>query len=428
VDNSKRELDRPAPGRAIAIVCHKGANEYAPENTFAAAQLCMDWGMDYVEIDVSTSKDGVLYILHGPTLDRTTNGTGPIANLTSAEIDSLDAGSWFGPGFVGEKVPRLEPYLRSIKGRIKVFLDVKAADPQQLIDVIYALGLERDCFFWSGSSTWMVQFRAIDQDLQLKINVESVADVIQAHELYRANIVEVGLDNMSDELLDACRQRGLRVMIYHPEKDPRAFRDVLRWGVDMVNVDHGDLFARVASEFVATQVLAICIDFGDTLIDEQSEVKDDAGTTLRAELIPGAGEMVRALSQRGYRLALVADGRPGTYANVLRQHGITDLFDAFAISEELGVEKPHARMFVHALDQLGIAQGDYGRVVMVGNTLERDIEGANRLGMISVWLDWAPRRSKVPANELQMPDFTIKMPLELLSVIEALECESFADG
>ncbi len=170
-------------------------------------------------------------------------------------------------------------------------------------------------------------------------------------------------------------------------------------------------------------ILAVCFDFGDTLADEATEVKDDTLTTLRAELIPGAGDVVRELKRRGYALALVADGRPGTYYNVLTQHGLYDLFDAFSISELVGVDKPDPRMFTHALDQLGITREDYGRTVMVGNYLERDVKGANDVGMISVWLDWAPRRPKTPADESQAPQYTIKQPLELLGVIESLERE-----
>ena len=58
---------------------------------------------------------------------------------------------------------------------------------------------------------------------------------------------------------------------------------------------------------------------------------------------------------------------------------------------------------------------------VVGNNLARDIKGANALGMISVWLDWAPRRAKIPADESEMPQYTIKQPLELLQVIDQLE-------
>ncbi|MBI1924772.1 HAD-IA family hydrolase [Candidatus Poribacteria bacterium] len=168
-------------------------------------------------------------------------------------------------------------------------------------------------------------------------------------------------------------------------------------------------------------ILAICLDSGDTLVDEGTEIKDETGTTLKAELIPGAAEMVRELKQRGYKIALVADGPAGTFRNVLTQHNLYHLFDAFAISGEVGVDKPDARMFIHALDQLGIREADYGRTVMVGNNLARDIKGANHLGLISVWLDWAPRRSKVPADESEIPQYTIKTPWDLLSVIDALE-------
>jgi HAD superfamily hydrolase (TIGR01509 family) len=168
-------------------------------------------------------------------------------------------------------------------------------------------------------------------------------------------------------------------------------------------------------------LLAICFDFGDTLADEATEVKDETLTTQTAELIPGAAELVRELRERGYPLALVADGRPGTYANVLKQHGLYDMFDVFAISEEVGVEKPHPAMFVYALEKLAIRPSDYGRTIMVGNYLERDIKGANDLGMISVWLDWSPRRPKKPADPSEVPDHTIHLPLELLPIVDQLE-------
>ena len=130
------------------------------------------------------------------------------------------------------------------------------------------------------------------------------------------------------------------------------------------------------------RVLAVCLDFGDTLADEASEVKDATQTTLRADLIPGAAELLHELKRRGYPLALVADGRAGTYFNVLSHYGLYHLFDVHTISEEVGVEKPDVRIFQDALDRLGLASEYYGRVVMVGNNLERDVKGANGVGMI----------------------------------------------
>lgn len=178
---------------------------------------------------------------------------------------------------------------------------------------------------------------------------------------------------------------------------------------------------------MANRILTICFDFGDTLADEATEIKDETQTTLRAELIPGAREVLWELARRGYRLALVADGRPGTYFNVLTQHGLYELFDAFAISEEVGVEKPDEQIFVHALNRLGIAPGDFGRTIMVGNHLERDIKGANAVGMISVWLDWSPRRSKTPRDASEVPHYTIKLPGELIGLVERIERQGIGD-
>jgi HAD superfamily hydrolase (TIGR01549 family) len=169
------------------------------------------------------------------------------------------------------------------------------------------------------------------------------------------------------------------------------------------------------------RILAVCLDCGDTLIDEATEEKNEHEVSLRADLIPGADTLLHELKRLGYPLALVADGPADTFKNNLGPYGLYDLFDVYAISEEVGVSKPDRKMFDVALSQLDIAEDAYGQVIMVGNNLSRDIRGANHLGMISVWLDWAPRRSKIPADSTEAPDYTIKMPMELLPILKKLE-------
>jgi HAD superfamily hydrolase (TIGR01549 family) len=169
------------------------------------------------------------------------------------------------------------------------------------------------------------------------------------------------------------------------------------------------------------KIRAIFFDSGDTLVDEGTEIKDQNSVTLQASLIPGAAETVRALKALGYPLALVADGPAGTFYNVLGHYGLLPLFDALAISGLIGSEKPDPRIFRYALDQLSISPEEYGRVLMIGNHLARDIKGANQLGLVSVWLDWAPRRSKIPADPSEQPCHTIKNPLELLELVSTLE-------
>ncbi|HYI24009.1 MAG TPA: HAD-IA family hydrolase, partial [Thermomicrobiales bacterium] len=135
---------------------------------------------------------------------------------------------------------------------------------------------------------------------------------------------------------------------------------------------------------------AVLFDLGDVIMKEETEEKADE-VTQRADLHPGMAELLRGLHARGIPLGLVADTRDGTYRNVLGMHGLFDLFDAYAISDHLGVEKPHRRMFEHALGELGVPEPEWGSVAMVGNNLARDIRGTNALGLISIWLVWNRR-------------------------------------
>jgi putative hydrolase of the HAD superfamily len=173
---------------------------------------------------------------------------------------------------------------------------------------------------------------------------------------------------------------------------------------------------------IPSKKLLILLDCGDTLIDEATEVKDESGVTLSADLIPGADLLLKELKARGYRIGLVADGFADTFRNILGRHGLWELFDASAISELVGAEKPDPEIFLTALERLGYPETeDRSRVVMVGNNLSRDIRGANQLGFTSVWIDWAPRRPKSPADESERPDHVIRLPIELLSILETLE-------
>lgn len=89
------------------FIGHRGAAGFAAENTLASIRIAKKCGAQIVEFDVKQTKDGMLVVMHDDTVDRTTNGTGFVSNLTFKEIRSLDAGSWFDPTFADEKVPTL---------------------------------------------------------------------------------------------------------------------------------------------------------------------------------------------------------------------------------------------------------------------------------------------------------------------------------
>ena len=225
----------------MKVVCHRGANAIAPENTYAAAAPCIDWAADYLEIDVNTSADGIPYVFHGPGLERTTNGQGRIYDWNSDDLDQLDAGSWFSPDFRGEPLPRLEAFLDWIDHRIGLFFDIKWASLPLMIEIIRSRRLEEECFFWFGRDRFADELVALAPDLTLKLNVRSVADVEVAHRRGGA-MVEFGLDDDVTGIISAARALGMQPMILQKEDNEQLFRAAIDSGADLINCDHADRF------------------------------------------------------------------------------------------------------------------------------------------------------------------------------------------
>lgn len=101
----------------LRIGGHRGDPESAPENTMAGFEAAVAAGVDYIETDVHRAADGTLVIIHDPTVDRTTNGTGAVADMTYDQLRELDAGSWFGEGFGGERIITLDEFLAWLEAR-----------------------------------------------------------------------------------------------------------------------------------------------------------------------------------------------------------------------------------------------------------------------------------------------------------------------
>jgi|GEM_PF-1993715 len=144
------ETEVPAPiglaadaARVKQIIAHRGASAEAPENTLASTRGAIASGATAVEVDVRTTRDGQLVLSHDAKIDRTTNGTGTINDLTLAELKQFDAGSWFNIKFKDERITTLIEAVTLCKGRIDVLLDLKetgALYVERVVDVIKTNG------------------------------------------------------------------------------------------------------------------------------------------------------------------------------------------------------------------------------------------------------------------------------------------------
>ena len=233
-------VEESVGSRDLTIVAHRGANHLAPENTIASTQRCLELGVDYVEIDVRTSEDGIMYVLHDKTLDRTTNGSGAIAERSSAYIDRLDAGSWFGAEFAGERVPRLKPFLERFKGKVKIYFDVKAADLGELVALVHETGFAQDCFFWFSNDERARELRALDANIPLKMNAVDVAGLKRVLD-YNPQIIEYRLQNLTPEFVTFCREHDLKLMAHALGDGFEArYQEIIDSAADMVNLDRAD--------------------------------------------------------------------------------------------------------------------------------------------------------------------------------------------
>ena len=109
----------------VANVAHRGASGNYPENTLIAFQKALEIGVDEIELDLYLTKDDHLIVMHDSTVDRTTNGTGAIAELTLDEIKALDAGRVFGEQFKAERVPMWEEALDLVQGKVELNVHLK---------------------------------------------------------------------------------------------------------------------------------------------------------------------------------------------------------------------------------------------------------------------------------------------------------------
>jgi glycerophosphoryl diester phosphodiesterase len=131
-----------AAERHIAVISHRGEHLSHPENTLAAHRAAIDLGADYFEADVRTTADGHFVLMHDSTVDRPTNGQGPVSKLTFAEIRKL--------GVRGEQVATFEEALALAKGRISIYVDAKSIFAEDLIAAIESQAMSANVVVYGG--------------------------------------------------------------------------------------------------------------------------------------------------------------------------------------------------------------------------------------------------------------------------------------
>lgn len=149
----------------VAVIAHRGDHTQAPENTLRALENAIRAGADYVEVDLRTTRDGHIVVLHDRTVDRTTDGRGDVARMTLAEVRALVVRDPQAPADAPpERIPTFEEMLRAAGRRMRWYLDCKEIDPAQVAETLRRHGRERaavvyddpeGCAAWKKAAPWM---------------------------------------------------------------------------------------------------------------------------------------------------------------------------------------------------------------------------------------------------------------------------------
>jgi len=228
------------------VFAHRGASGAAPENTLAAFQAALDAGADGIELDVSRCASGEIVVMHDNTVDRTTDGAGAISDLSLEAMRALDAGSWFGPQFAGERVPLLAEVLDAFGASLRINIEIKGRGRRgdgiegEIAAMVRARGVQETVVISSFSLAALRRMREAAPDLQraLLFVSEAAAPLVWAwaRRWAGAHALHPSTAGLDAAWVDRAKSRGYRVNVW-TVNDPEVMRRMVAAGVDGIITD-----------------------------------------------------------------------------------------------------------------------------------------------------------------------------------------------
>jgi glycerophosphoryl diester phosphodiesterase len=225
-------------GRGVVIMGHRGASAYEPENTLRSIRAALAMGAAAVEVDVQLTKDGELAVIHDDTVDRTTNGTGAVRDLTLAELQRLDAGK-------GEPIPSLAEVAAAVAGKAHLVVEVKHPEAAPALLRFFQ---SRDIFDQAHViSFWHPVLKALkEQEPRLATGVLMVGCPADPVVLARAALAEALVLHyayVTQDLVTAARAGGLRVFIWNID-DVETLKPYLAMRLDGIGSNRPDVLVN----------------------------------------------------------------------------------------------------------------------------------------------------------------------------------------
>jgi glycerophosphoryl diester phosphodiesterase len=203
-------------------VAHRGFSSTAPENTMAAFSMAMERPeVQWLELDVQLSRDGVPVVIHDFTLERTTNGRGRVKDTDWAALKLLDAGSWKGKNYTGERIPSLSEVLDRTCGKVRLNIELKTQGdmypglPAAVIHELRKRHMQHDVVITSFEPSALVEVKKLAPELQTGLIIDAKpADLLAALKQMHCTFLSLGYTNVDKALMSEMNAAGIRVMAW----------------------------------------------------------------------------------------------------------------------------------------------------------------------------------------------------------------------
>jgi glycerophosphoryl diester phosphodiesterase len=193
----------------IIVISHRGEHLQRPENTLPAFEEAIRVGADFFEADVRTTSDGKMVLSHDATVDRCTDGKGPVDSMTFDQIEALDAG--VKKGYPGTKVPTFDQALDLARGKIGIYVDIKNATAQDLVSHIVAHGMADHVVMYCKPNICK-QIQDLNPKLKVMPESSSVEHSHMLVDLLHPSVIAFGAADFKPEIIAVAK--AAKALIY----------------------------------------------------------------------------------------------------------------------------------------------------------------------------------------------------------------------
>ena len=230
----------PKTKHVLVVIAHRGSHLNVPENTLAAYENAIKEGVDYIETDLRTTKDGHLVIMHEAAVSRMTGMQGQVKDLNYNDIKDLEIKPVVKGDTAAYHIPEFADVLNVCKGRINIYLDFKDADVKKTYRLLKDYGMQNNVVVYLNKEEQYEQWKKIAPQVPLMSSLPENADILQLNNFLAAKHLDVVDNAYTVNLVNLVHKRKIAVWldVQREDEGPATWKQALKQGADGLQTDH----------------------------------------------------------------------------------------------------------------------------------------------------------------------------------------------